>query len=217
MWLTDAHCHLRLQIFCRFDVGLFVCLAHLQLVEEPVFVYVSFLLFRAIDASDVLAGSLSVSLFLQHPFLYKGLVFGACPFCCITASWIPFQPPSSLSPGATPKKRKQHRRKPARRSWGLPILLYHILGRPFWDAHFGTPIPGFVQNRPPSLARPLARSLEDPMFGLLNPDDYEKGLEEAWERAKPAGSTVTVKEMTRVDSPPSRLRARVCVFWVLFL
>eukprot|EP00913_Durusdinium_trenchii_P034262 g32061.t1 len=32
------------------------------------------------------------------------------------------------------------------------------------------------------------------MFGLLNPDDYEKGLEEAWERAKPAGSTVTVKE-----------------------
>ena len=37
-------------------------------------------------------------------------------------------------------------------------------------------------------------SFQDPMFGLLNPDDYEKGLEEAWERAKPAGSTVTVKE-----------------------
>eukprot|EP00435_Cladocopium_sp_Y103_P013962 s1900_g3.t1 len=32
------------------------------------------------------------------------------------------------------------------------------------------------------------------MNGLLNPDDYEKGLEEAWERAKPAGSTVTVKD-----------------------
>eukprot|EP00435_Cladocopium_sp_Y103_P018997 s1900_g4.t1 len=35
---------------------------------------------------------------------------------------------------------------------------------------------------------------QDPMNGLLNPDDYEKGLEEAWERAKPAGSTVTVKD-----------------------
>jgi len=32
------------------------------------------------------------------------------------------------------------------------------------------------------------------MAGLLNPDDYEKGLEEAWEKAKPAGSTVTVKD-----------------------
>ena len=35
---------------------------------------------------------------------------------------------------------------------------------------------------------------KDPLDGLINPDDYEKGLEEAWERAKPAGSTVTVKD-----------------------
>jgi len=35
---------------------------------------------------------------------------------------------------------------------------------------------------------------ENPMDGLINPDDYEKGLEEAWERAKPKGSTVTVKD-----------------------
>ncbi|CAJ1448637.1 unnamed protein product [Effrenium voratum] len=52
---------------------------------------------------------------------------------------------------------------------------------------------------------PLFKDSKDPMFGLLNPDDYEKGLEEAWERAKPAGSTVTVKEklqkLSKQDSP----------------
>ena len=52
---------------------------------------------------------------------------------------------------------------------------------------------------------------EDPMFGLLNPDDYEKGLEEAWERAKPAGSTVTVKESrgARLRLAQTRRRAGV--------
>jgi hypothetical protein len=34
----------------------------------------------------------------------------------------------------------------------------------------------------------------DVMNGLINRDDWEKGLEEAWEAAKPAGSTVTVQE-----------------------
>ncbi|CAJ1398160.1 unnamed protein product [Effrenium voratum] len=52
---------------------------------------------------------------------------------------------------------------------------------------------------------PLFKDSQDPMFGLLNPDDYEKGLEEAWERAKPAGSTVTVKDklkqLSKQDSP----------------
>ncbi|CAJ1398158.1 unnamed protein product [Effrenium voratum] len=52
---------------------------------------------------------------------------------------------------------------------------------------------------------PLFKDSKDPMFGLLNPDDYEKGLEEAWERAKPAGSTVTVKDklkqLSKQDSP----------------
>ncbi|CAE7505195.1 ARP6 [Symbiodinium natans] len=39
---------------------------------------------------------------------------------------------------------------------------------------------------------PLFANSKDPLDGLINPDDYEKGLEEAWERAKPAGSTVLV-------------------------
>eukprot|EP00403_Amphidinium_massartii_P026647 CAMPEP_0178399540 /NCGR_PEP_ID=MMETSP0689_2-20121128/15332_1 /TAXON_ID=160604 /ORGANISM="Amphidinium massartii, Strain CS-259" /LENGTH=144 /DNA_ID=CAMNT_0020020319 /DNA_START=190 /DNA_END=624 /DNA_ORIENTATION=+ len=34
----------------------------------------------------------------------------------------------------------------------------------------------------------------DPMDGLVNRADYEKGLEEAWEKVKPKGSTVTVEE-----------------------
>jgi len=45
----------------------------------------------------------------------------------------------------------------------------------------------------------------EPMDGLVNPDDYQKGLEEAWERAKPKGSTVTVKDkfeqLSKHDNP----------------
>eukprot|EP00418_Pyrodinium_bahamense_P024737 CAMPEP_0179133212 /NCGR_PEP_ID=MMETSP0796-20121207/63340_1 /TAXON_ID=73915 /ORGANISM="Pyrodinium bahamense, Strain pbaha01" /LENGTH=163 /DNA_ID=CAMNT_0020832169 /DNA_START=124 /DNA_END=615 /DNA_ORIENTATION=- len=40
----------------------------------------------------------------------------------------------------------------------------------------------------------LFANIEDPMDGFINKDDYEQGLEEAWEKAKPAGSTVTAKE-----------------------
>eukprot|EP00930_Biecheleria_cincta_P046817 TRINITY_DN3233_c1_g3_i1.p1 TRINITY_DN3233_c1_g3~~TRINITY_DN3233_c1_g3_i1.p1 ORF type:complete len:198 (-),score=31.38 TRINITY_DN3233_c1_g3_i1:145-705(-) len=41
---------------------------------------------------------------------------------------------------------------------------------------------------------PLTANIRDPLNGFINIDDYEKGLEEAWERAKPAGSTVTAKD-----------------------
>ena len=33
-----------------------------------------------------------------------------------------------------------------------------------------------------------------PMDGLVNRADYEKGLEEAWDKVKPKGSTVTVEQ-----------------------
>ncbi|CAK0899572.1 unnamed protein product, partial [Prorocentrum cordatum] len=36
---------------------------------------------------------------------------------------------------------------------------------------------------------PAWKNRSDPFRGLLNKDDFEKGLEEAWEKAKPAGST----------------------------
>ena len=41
---------------------------------------------------------------------------------------------------------------------------------------------------------PMFANTKDPLNGFINVDDYEKGLEEAWERAKPAGSTVTAKD-----------------------
>mmetsp|Transcript_19761 Transcript_19761/g.44966 ORF Transcript_19761/g.44966 Transcript_19761/m.44966 type:complete len:190 (-) Transcript_19761:92-661(-) len=41
---------------------------------------------------------------------------------------------------------------------------------------------------------PVFANIKDPMDGLINKDDFELGLEEAWEKAKPKGSTVTAKE-----------------------
>jgi len=41
---------------------------------------------------------------------------------------------------------------------------------------------------------PMTANTRDPLNGLIDRDDYERGLEEAWEKAKPAGSTVTVKD-----------------------
>jgi len=50
---------------------------------------------------------------------------------------------------------------------------------------------------------PMFANAEEPLSGLVNPDDYEKGLEEAWERAKPKGSTVTVKDKLKQLSTQS--------------
>merc|ERR1711974_462825 len=41
---------------------------------------------------------------------------------------------------------------------------------------------------------PLFADIDDPLHGLVYPEDYEKGLEEAWEQAKPKGSSVTVQD-----------------------
>mmetsp|Transcript_43473 Transcript_43473/g.97915 ORF Transcript_43473/g.97915 Transcript_43473/m.97915 type:complete len:191 (+) Transcript_43473:78-650(+) len=45
----------------------------------------------------------------------------------------------------------------------------------------------------------------DPLEGLVNRADYEKGLEEAWDKVKPKGSTVTVenklKELSTQNNP----------------
>ena len=43
-------------------------------------------------------------------------------------------------------------------------------------------------------AHPGFATIKDPLGGLVSRDDWEKGLEEAWEKAKPAGSSVTVKD-----------------------
>mmetsp|Transcript_99935 Transcript_99935/g.287264 ORF Transcript_99935/g.287264 Transcript_99935/m.287264 type:complete len:187 (-) Transcript_99935:145-705(-) len=54
-------------------------------------------------------------------------------------------------------------------------------------------------------SNPLYAGRKNPMEGLVNKDDFEKGLDEAWERAKPKGSTVTVKdklkELSTQNSP----------------
>jgi len=41
---------------------------------------------------------------------------------------------------------------------------------------------------------PWYKGRKEPMYGMINMDDYEKGLSEAWEAAKPPGSTLTVKD-----------------------
>merc|ERR1740138_930584 len=59
---------------------------------------------------------------------------------------------------------------------------------------------------------PVFANIKDPMNGLLNKDDFEEGLEEAWERAKPKGSTVTVQEKLRSlekQNAPHSLEAKL--------
>jgi len=52
---------------------------------------------------------------------------------------------------------------------------------------------------------PLFANIKDPQNGLLNKDDFEKGLEEAWEKAKPANSPVSakdkLKELSTMNAP----------------
>ncbi|CAE7342499.1 unnamed protein product [Symbiodinium sp. KB8] len=72
------------------------------------------------------------------------------------------------------------------------FVLYSFQEDAFWRI-----VPGTKRARELDEAwreHPLFANSKDPLDGLINPDDYEKGLEEAWERAKPAGSTVTVKD-----------------------
>ncbi|CAE8627861.1 unnamed protein product [Polarella glacialis] len=72
------------------------------------------------------------------------------------------------------------------------FVLYSFQEDAFWRL-----VPGTKRGLEAEAAwreHPLFVNSRDPMEGLINPDDYEKGLEDAWEKAKPAGSTVTVKE-----------------------
>mmetsp|Transcript_83686 Transcript_83686/g.148043 ORF Transcript_83686/g.148043 Transcript_83686/m.148043 type:complete len:195 (-) Transcript_83686:243-827(-) len=52
---------------------------------------------------------------------------------------------------------------------------------------------------------PMMKGRKETFYGMVNMDDYEKGLHEAWEAAKPPGSTVTVKdkmkEMSTMNAP----------------
>merc|ERR1712032_1764492 len=54
---------------------------------------------------------------------------------------------------------------------------------------------------------PLFKGMKDPFDGPVNKDDFEKGLEEAWEKAKPKDSTVTVqdklKTLSTQNTPPA--------------
>ncbi|CAE7275773.1 unnamed protein product [Symbiodinium sp. CCMP2456] len=83
------------------------------------------------------------------------------------------------------------------------FVLYSFQEDAFWRI-----VPGTKRARELDEAwreHPLFANSKDPLDGLINPDDYEKGLEEAWERAKPAGSTVTVKDklkqLSKQDNP----------------
>eukprot|EP00933_Yihiella_yeosuensis_P021269 TRINITY_DN1686_c0_g1_i4.p1 TRINITY_DN1686_c0_g1~~TRINITY_DN1686_c0_g1_i4.p1 ORF type:complete len:191 (-),score=44.59 TRINITY_DN1686_c0_g1_i4:325-897(-) len=58
-----------------------------------------------------------------------------------------------------------------------------------WPGH-----PRAKQIRDAWKSHPYFKDHLDPMKGFVNYDDYEQGLHEAWEAAKPAGSTVTVKD-----------------------
>ncbi|CAE8641751.1 unnamed protein product [Polarella glacialis] len=72
------------------------------------------------------------------------------------------------------------------------FVLYSFQEDAFWRL-----VPGTKRGLEAEAAwreHPLFANSRDPMEGLINPDDYEKGLEDAWEKAKPAGSTITVKE-----------------------
>lgn len=48
----------------------------------------------------------------------------------------------------------------------------------------------------PAFMDPLT-SRKDPLKGFVNRADWEKGLEEAWEKAKPEGCTLTAKDKLR--------------------
>ena len=78
----------------------------------------------------------------------------------------------------------------------------------FSDDAFYQLIPGSKKSEEKVAAwreHPLFANIKDPMDGLINKDDFEQGLEEAWEKAKPAGSTITVKdklkELSTVNAP----------------
>eukprot|EP00931_Biecheleriopsis_adriatica_P107160 TRINITY_DN814_c0_g3_i1.p1 TRINITY_DN814_c0_g3~~TRINITY_DN814_c0_g3_i1.p1 ORF type:complete len:181 (+),score=42.00 TRINITY_DN814_c0_g3_i1:63-605(+) len=83
------------------------------------------------------------------------------------------------------------------------FVLYSFQEDAFWRL-----VPGTKRGLEAEAAwreHPVFENTRDPMYGLINPDDFEKGLDEAWEAAKPAGSTVTVKdklaELSRQNNP----------------
>merc|ERR1712176_600570 len=56
-------------------------------------------------------------------------------------------------------------------------------------------------------SHPVFANIKDPMNGMMDMDDFNRGLEAAWDKAKPAGSKITVKdklkELSEQDSPHS--------------
>merc|ERR1711879_212749 len=56
-------------------------------------------------------------------------------------------------------------------------------------------------------AHPVFKNIKDPMNGLLDKDNFDRGLEAAWDKQKPAGSKITVKdklkELSEQDAPHS--------------
>mmetsp|Transcript_2683 Transcript_2683/g.7563 ORF Transcript_2683/g.7563 Transcript_2683/m.7563 type:complete len:191 (+) Transcript_2683:82-654(+) len=83
------------------------------------------------------------------------------------------------------------------------FVIYAFSEDAFWQM-----IPGSKKSEE-SQARwrqhPMFAGMEDPMNGLIDKDDFEKGLGEAWEKAKPAGSTITaadkIKELSEQSNP----------------
>jgi len=78
----------------------------------------------------------------------------------------------------------------------------------FSDDAFYQLIPGSKKSQAITAAwreHPYFKDIKDPLNGLINRDDYEQGLEEAWEKVKPKGSTVTaqekIKELSEQNAP----------------
>mmetsp|Transcript_26165 Transcript_26165/g.73199 ORF Transcript_26165/g.73199 Transcript_26165/m.73199 type:complete len:192 (+) Transcript_26165:64-639(+) len=85
------------------------------------------------------------------------------------------------------------------------FVLYSFEDDAFWQL-----LPGSRKSKEVQKAwreHRLFANIKDPMDGLIDRDDFERGLEEAWEKAKPAGSTVTVKgkleELSTQNAPHS--------------
>uniref|UniRef100_A0A7S1LE06 Uncharacterized protein n=1 Tax=Alexandrium catenella TaxID=2925 RepID=A0A7S1LE06_ALECA len=77
------------------------------------------------------------------------------------------------------------------------VLFGSFLLYSFSEDAFYQLIPGSRKSQEITAAwreHPYFKDIKDPLNGLINRDDYEQGLEEAWEKVKPAGSTVTAKE-----------------------
>eukprot|EP00929_Paragymnodinium_shiwhaense_P044426 TRINITY_DN2279_c0_g1_i1.p1 TRINITY_DN2279_c0_g1~~TRINITY_DN2279_c0_g1_i1.p1 ORF type:complete len:191 (-),score=54.13 TRINITY_DN2279_c0_g1_i1:146-718(-) len=89
------------------------------------------------------------------------------------------------------------------------FFLYSFQEDAFWQLIPGSKRSIEIQKKWRSI--PEFANIRDPLDGLIDRDDWERGLEEAWEKAKPAGSKITVKEKLKdlaTQNAPHSLAAK---------